>query len=93
MDNKRITILTLIYLSSAFDTLHHTLIIRRLERIGITGIALKWFLSFLNDRTFKVKINNTLSKTCQLKYGIPQGSVIGPIIFNRYIIFNMYRNS
>ena len=81
-DNRRITILALIDLSSAFDTLNHQLIIRRLEIIGLAGTALKWFSSFLSDRTFEIKINNTRSKICQLKYGVPQGSVLGPIIFN-----------
>ena len=50
--------------------------------IGVTGIALIWFKYFLSDRTFEVKINNTQSKTGQLKYGVTLSSVFGPVIFN-----------
>ena len=56
LDNMQITILILIYLSPAFDILHHTLIIHRLESIGVTGIALKWCSSFLSD-IFKAAYN------------------------------------
>ena len=82
LDKKHITILTLIDLSSAFDTLNHSLTIRRLYQLGIRGKALKWFISYLADRTYMIKINNTTSKTVDIKYGVPQGSVLGPIIFN-----------
>ena len=82
LDKKHITILTLIDLSSAFDTLNHSLTIRRLYQLGIRGKALKWFISYLADRTYMIKINNTTLKTVDIKYGVPQGSVLGPIIFN-----------
>ena len=82
LDKKHITIITLIDLSSAFDTLNHELITHRLRQLGIKDTALKWFISFLTDRTFTVKINNTSSKSAAIKYGVPQGSVLGPIIFN-----------
>ena len=82
LDKKHITILTLIDLSSAFDTLNHLLTISRLYQLGIRGKALKWFISYLADRTYMIKINNTTSNTVDIKYGVPQGSVLGPIIFN-----------
>ena len=78
--------LVLLDFSAAFDTIDHEILITRLDKIyGIKGRALDWFSSYLNKRNYKVKINNTTSNSTELNYGVPQGSILGPIIFSLYI--------
>ncbi len=78
--------LTLLDLSSAFDTIDHDILLDRLSSLyGINGIALTWFKSYLSDRTQFVTINDTNSKSVPLTFGVPQGSVLGPILFILYI--------
>ena len=76
----------LLDLSAAFDTVDQSKLLDTLHtEIGITDKALKWFESFLTNRTQRVKIENVYSSQDVLKYGVPQGSVLGPILFNIYI--------
>ena len=85
LDNNKLCILMLIDLSAAFDTVDQTKLLTILyNEIGVTGIAFKWFSSFLKGRTQKVKIRNTYSSESSLPYGVPQGSFLGPILFNIY---------
>ena len=87
MDNGNVTMLLLLDLSAAFDTVSHSILINRLEkRVGIKGKALDWFKSYLGDRKQCVSINKTKSKSCALKFGVPQGSVLGPILFSLYTL-------
>ena len=80
MDNGEVSMLVLLDLSAAFDTIDHNILLNRLEkRYGITGTALGWFRSYLTDRTQSVCINNQESDKLPLKYGVPQGSKLGPI--------------
>ena len=72
-------------LSAAFDTLDHTIMKNRLINIGVCNSALDWFMSYLKDRTFSVKTNNSISSTRMLTTGVPQGSVLGLILFLIYI--------
>ena len=85
-DSNTATILLLIDLSAAFDIVDIDKLLNILEHdIGIKGIALLWFKSFLTGRTQCVKIENTVSDTIPVLFGVPQGSVLGPILFNIYI--------
>ena len=85
LDNGDVTILTLLDLSAAFDTIDHTLLFHILEHnYGITDTALSWFKSYLTNRTQSVTIDNLTSDSSTLSFGVPQGSVLGPILFIMY---------
>jgi hypothetical protein len=86
MSRGDMTMLILLDLSAAFDTIDHSILINRLKQAyGIDGSALSWFKSYLTDRSQSVSINSSSSKCLQLKYGVPQGSKLGPVLFNAYI--------
>ena len=81
LDNGDVTVVTLLDLSAAFDTIDHNILCQRLEHLyGISGTPLNWFRSYLSNRTQTVTINNKLSQPTLLKFGVPQGSVLGPIL-------------
>ena len=86
MDNGEVVILVLLDLSAAFDTIDHNILLNRLEkRYGVTDTAKDWFKSYLTNRTQSVCINDQESGKLPLNYGVPQGSKLGPILFNSYI--------
>ena len=84
MDKGNIVLLVLFDMSSAFDTLDHTILVKRLQSLGVTGTALKWFSSYIDKRTQYVSVNNSKSDQTHLAYGVPQGSVGGPLLFSIY---------
>ena len=71
--------------SSAFDRVWHEGLIHKLERIGITGRLLSWFKSYLSDRIQRVVIGGSSSEWIYIKAGVPQGSILGPLLFLIYI--------
>ena len=75
----------LIDLKAAFDTVNHNILLRKLELYGIRGHGLEWLKSYLTDRQFNVGLQKTFSTTKTVNIGIPQGSILGPILF---IIYN-----
>jgi len=84
-DNKEVTVLISLDLSAAFDTVDHEVLLERLQtKFGVEGMPLTWLQSYLDDRTQYVKIGQHQSTAIQLEVGVPQGSVLGPILFAIY---------
>ena len=86
-DKKEVSVLLLLDLTAAFDTIHHTILIQRLEHyIGLSGTALSWFRSYLTERTYSVNIDDFQSEKHSIASGVPQGSILGPLLFSLYIL-------
>ena len=85
IDKKLGVVILIIDLSAAFDTVDHSVLLNILySKFHITGSALSWLKSFLSGRTQRVKIGDSLSTSLTILYGVPQGSILGPLLFNLY---------
>ena len=81
LDNRQAVVVSLLDLSAAFDTVDHSILLRRLNTgFGITGTALQWFTSYL--RTMRVVSNNFISDMFELVCSVPQGSKLGLRLYN-----------
>ena len=85
MGRQQVTCLTLLDLSAAFDTIDHSILLERLSSwFGITSTALSWIQSYLLNRSSYINVKNSKSSVFQLLYGVPQESVLGPLLFILY---------
>ncbi len=86
-DHGCISLLVLLDLSAVFNTIDHNIILNRLENsVGISGSALAWFKLYLSDQHKFVAVNEEVSYRSQVQYGVPQGSVLGPLLFTLYML-------
>ena len=85
IDRKEISIAVLLDMSAAFDTVDHDLLIRKLEHLGIVGDALEWLKLYLSNRFHSTYVAGIRSEPLALTIGVPQGSVLGPLLFTIYI--------
>ncbi len=86
-DHGCISLLVLLDLSDAFDTIDHNILLNRLENsVGISGSAITWFKSYLSDHHQFVAVYEEVSYRSQVQYGVPQGSVLEPLLFTLYML-------
>jgi hypothetical protein len=85
MDRRKTTIGVFIDLAKAFDTVDHQILLQKLEFYGVRGIALDWFKNYLSHRKQYVVVNKMSSSTSCVRCGVPQGSILGPILFLIYV--------
>ena len=82
---KNLTLSVFIDLSKAFDTINHDILLKKLEYLGIRGVANQWFKDYLTDRKQYMKLDENISSCQSLKCAVPQGSILGPILFLIYV--------
>ena len=85
IDRGNVNAVVFLDLKKAFDTVDHDILLSKMNLYGIQGIALDWFRSYLTNRTQRCLVNGSLSRICSLKCGVPQGTILGPLLFLIYI--------
>ena len=81
MDSGRLTGAVFLDLSKAFDTVDHNLLLHKLESVGLLDDAVNWFQSYLTNRKQRTSVGDTLSVAAPITVAVPQGSILGPLLF------------
>lgn len=85
IDENKCVVAVFLDLRRAFETIDKNILIQKLQKYGIMGNELNWFKSYLNGRIQKTKVNDVISETIEVKLGVPQGSILGVLLFLIYI--------
>ena len=89
-ENKKYTAAIFLDLSTAFDSLDHSILLKKLEKYGVRGVGLDWLKSYLENQTMSIKCSAgdpcsvEISDPQNIEYGVPQGSCLGPLLFLVY---------
>ena len=83
-DDGLVTGMILIDLQKAFDTINHDILLKKLSIIGFSDHTVNWFQSYLSNRKFTVNLENSFSEVSNISCGVPQGSILGPLLFLIY---------
>ena len=84
-DDGLLTGMILINLQKVFDTINHDILLKKLSIIGFSDHTVKWFQSYLSNRKFTVNLENSFSEVSNISCGVPQGSIVGPLLFLIYV--------
>ena len=85
LNSKKILATILIDYKKAFDTISHEILIEKLNFYGVRGIPLRWIQNYLQNRKQVVSVGSSVSPTCEISFGIPQGACLGPFLFLAYV--------
>ena len=85
IDDKKLTACVLLDMSKAFDSVDHQILLRKIQSVGASTSALKWFNSYLTNRYQVVRIHSSVSDPLPAECGVPQGNILGPLVFSIYV--------